>query len=238
MFFSKKKDITFPDYIEIKPNARAKRFTLKVNTKQRRIDLVIPKRASMAKAHQFFLRNESWAAQKYAEIPEDYRYSQLKELSVLGTLYALSMDIDPIHKRSKISFKDNILAIAASPDNAENRINRFLKKQAKEYFLALAKSKAQEINKKINMLSVRDTTSRWGSCSENGNISLSWRLIFAPKEAIDYVIAHEVAHLVHMNHSDPFWKLCENLCISCDSFKNGRSWMKARGHELMRYGTL
>jgi hypothetical protein len=79
---------------------------------------------------------------------------------------------------------------------------------------------------------VREKKSRWGSCSSDDHLSYSWRLIFAPPAALDYVVAHEVAHLVHMNHSKAFWNLCRSLS---HDFVNGQYWMKNHGHELMRY---
>ena len=85
----------------------------------------------------------------------------------------------------------------------------------------------------INKVSVRDTKSRWGSCSVDDNLSYSWRLIFAPPAALDYVVAHEVAHLHHHDHSKAFWNLCRELS---DNYLEGQYWMKAHGGELMRYG--
>ncbi len=83
------------------------------------------------------------------------------------------------------------------------------------------------------LLKVKDMKSRWGSCAVSGEISLSWRLIFAPIVAVDYVIAHEVAHLVHHNHSPSFWTLCRELSRD---FDEGTRWMKHHGSELMVYG--
>lgn len=82
-------------------------------------------------------------------------------------------------------------------------------------------------------LKIKDMKSRWGSCATSGEISLSWRLVFAPMAAIDYVIAHEVAHLVHHNHSAAFWALCRELSVD---FDEGSRWMKRHGSELMVYG--
>lgn len=84
-------------------------------------------------------------------------------------------------------------------------------------------------------IKIKDMKSRWGSCATNGQINLSWRLIFAPTVAIDYVIGHEVAHLVHHNHSDRFWSLCEKICAD---FKMGSKWMKYQGATLMAYGEV
>lgn len=97
------------------------------------------------------------------------------------------------------------------------------------------KARATSIPKPTStpILKIKDMKSRWGSCAVSGEISLSWRLIFAPIVAVDYVIAHEVAHLVHHNHSPSFWTLCRELSRD---FDEGTRWMKHHGSELMVYG--
>ena len=80
---------------------------------------------------------------------------------------------------------------------------------------------------------LRDTKSRWGSCTTDGVLSFSWRLILAPRHVMDYVVAHEVAHLREMNHGPRFWKLCGEIC---HSVRSAREWLEANGTDLYRYG--
>ena len=80
---------------------------------------------------------------------------------------------------------------------------------------------------------MRDTKSRWGSCSSKGNLSFSWRLIFAPEEVVDYVVAHEVAHLAEMNHGPRFWRLVETLM---PGYARHRRWLDRHRAELLAYG--
>jgi predicted metal-dependent hydrolase len=129
--------------------------------------------------------------------------------------------------------KDKGILIKSPDGDIHAPLTRFLRNMAKDTMTALAHEKAQEIGETLNNLSVRDTKTRWGSCSEDGSISLSWRLIFAPYEAMDYVIAHEVAHLRHLDHSRKFWTLCRELS---DDYVEGKYWMDNHGHELMAYG--
>ena len=93
--------------------------------------------------------------------------------------------------------------------------------------------KAERIGKRVRSVQVRDTKSRWGSCAQDGSLSFCWRLIFAPTVAFDYVVAHEVAHLSHMNHGKRFWSLCEKLSAN---YTAGKRWMQVHGHTLMCYG--
>lgn len=97
---------------------------------------------------------------------------------------------------------------------------------------ALARDKAAIIRRRVGVCACA-CKSRWGSCAEDGNLSFCWRLIFAPREVIDYVVAHEVAHLVHFDHSAAFWRLCDRLSVDMDY---GRDWLKSHGQTLMSYG--
>ena len=83
-------------------------------------------------------------------------------------------------------------------------------------------------------IAVRDQTSRWGSCSTTGVLSFSWRLIMAPPEILDYVAAHEVAHLAEMNHGPRFWAETSGLCDG--PMEPPRAWLRARGETLLQYG--
>ena len=97
----------------------------------------------------------------------------------------------------------------------------------------LSISKAAKLNRTLKTFGVREMKSRWGSCSLDGRMSLSWRLVFAPMDAIDYVISHEIAHLVHDDHGAKFWQLCEELSTN---YSTGKNWRRRNGVNLGRYG--
>ncbi len=92
---------------------------------------------------------------------------------------------------------------------------------------------AAQINRPFRRLTVRDTSSRWGSCSWQGDLSFSWRLILTPEPVIDYMVAHEVSHLAHMNHSSRFWRQVEELAGDVEEAK---AWLREHGAGLHRYG--
>ena len=119
----------------------------------------------------------------------------------------------------------------------QERINMmttiFLKRHAKEVLTKFCKQYAGIIGKKVNKVTIRDTKSRWGSCSQEANISLCWRLLLAPKSVAEYVCAHEVAHLKEMNHRPALWRIVENLQ---PEYKNSKAWLKKNGRELFKYG--
>ncbi|MBC8269352.1 MAG: M48 family metallopeptidase [Rhodospirillaceae bacterium] len=99
--------------------------------------------------------------------------------------------------------------------------------------LCLHQTKATQIGKKATRITIRDTRTRWGSCSFKGCLSFSWRLVMAPPGVLDYVVAHEVAHLAHMNHGPEFWDTVDSLCPNAS---NGRAWLSENGSALHRIG--
>ena len=111
-------------------------------------------------------------------------------------------------------------------------IEAFLKALARDRLLAASKRYATRLERSFARLTLRDTRSRWGSCSATGNLMYSWRLILAPPDVLDYVAAHEVAHLAHMDHSPAFWGTVEALC---PGYAEPRAWLRREGAGLHRY---
>lgn len=212
---------------------RAKRLALRLDSKERVVRLVIPERMSMRQARRFVADHVDWIEEKLQELPPALPFEHGRIVPILGMQREIDIFYDSAAKRTDIALKLDRLLVRTNKDDCTARIERFLKTLAKERLSEISRAKALDINKKISSISVRDTKSRWGSCSSDGRLSYSWRLIFAPSLAMDYVAAHEVAHLVHMDHSKNFWALCRALSID---FVEGEYWMRNHGHELMCYG--
>ena len=104
-------------------------------------------------------------------------------------------------------------------------LRREVQKSAQEY--------AEALGVRVKRISIRDQSSRWGSCTSAGSLSFSWRLILAPPFVLDYLAAHEVAHLVEMNHSARFWRVVARVCPSVERAKK---WLDTYGNDLHRYG--
>lgn len=221
------------DLVTVKRSKRAKRVALRLDPVEQVINLIVPEKMSLSKAYYFAQDHEDWVRKTLAKLPEPAPFHHGQTLPIFGDLIAINVTKDEAVKRIKISVNNDILNVETPHDNYENRIKSYIKQTAKHGLADIASEKAEMIGKNISAISVRDTKSRWGSCSSDGALSFSWRLIFAPYEAIDYVVAHEVAHLVHMDHSKAFWALCEKLSLN---YKTGKLWMKQHGNELMRYG--
>src|SRR5262249_62094428 len=113
------------------------------------------------------------------------------------------------------------------------RVQEWLKVQIREEIVKLAQKKADQIGARVKRVSLRDTSSRWGSCSHDGNLSFSWRLVLAPYEVLEYLVSHEVAHIKEHNHSEKFWALVEKLY---PDYEKAQHWLKAHGATLYAYG--
>ena len=125
------------------------------------------------------------------------------------------------------------LRVAGRAEFFAHRVTDFLVEQARVELTRSSHAHAKRLGLRINSLRLGDAGTRWGSCSTNGNLNFSWRLIFAPHEVLDYVAAHEVAHLCEMNHSPQFWALVGTMVPDYDAH---RKWLKTHGHELMLMG--
>lgn len=221
------------DLVTVKRSKRAKRVALRLDPIERVINLVIPQRMSLKKAYSFAREHEAWVRETLENLAPAVPFAHDITLPIFGDTVTLDIHHNPEVKRTTLKQYDDVLMVKTYQDDPTNRITTHLRKLARNGLADIASEKADIIGKTISSVRVRDTKSRWGSCAQDGSLSFSWRLIFAPYDAIDYVVAHEVAHLVHMDHSKDFWALCRDL--SCN-FVEGKYWMQNHGNELMRYG--
>jgi len=127
----------------------------------------------------------------------------------------------------------SLLCVAGDEAHVSRRLRDFLKREAKHDLEAASRRAAAALGVNFRRISMRDQSSRWGSCSSTGVLSYSWRLIFAPDFVLEYLAAHEVAHLGHMNHGPRFWALVER---TMPRHEEARSWLRKQGASLHRYG--
>ncbi len=219
-------------HLRLRHHARAKRLALRLDVKNRLVYLTIPKRISVKAAYKFALENQNWITDRLEELPKKVTLGHGALIPLFGQEYQVHITCDKTLRKTNISLKDNKLIVLTNKENPEARIKRFVISHTLEELSKLAHEKAAILGKKIKNIDVKDTASRWGSCSQDGCLSFSWRLAFASPEAYDYVVAHEVAHLNHMDHSPAFWKQCAALS---DNYVRGKAWMKINAQELLRY---
>ena len=124
------------------------------------------------------------------------------------------------------------IAVPGAPEQVGRKLHAWLKQLARSELAFASDSYAQALGRSYSKLTIRDTRSRWGSCTSQGGLMYSWRLIMAPAEVLSYVAAHEVAHLEEMNHSSAFWDTVARLY---GDYKPPKSWLRREGHRLHGY---
>lgn len=213
---------SFP--VELRRHKRAKRITLRVCPKDKLIRVTLPQRIGVHKAEDFIQSHQEWIEKKLSLFSNE---GSSDSLNLLGEKYTLKTD--PLRRRAHISHSDRSIYIP--PENAPKALKTAIIAYSKVCLAEMCADVADELGHSISAFSFRDPKTRWGSCSSQGKIMLSWRLILAPLEVARYVCIHEVCHLKHMNHSNNFW----NLVASFDpNYKANRKWLRTHGSQLYR----
>ena len=220
------------DTLVVKHNRRAKRLSLRVDVKRQRVVLTFPASATWRQAHDFVGMQQDWILTQLMDVTQNViPLTEGVTLPVLGVQH----EIASTGKLRGTAYREaGKLYVSGTPEHVERRVQDYLKKEARFEISWRAREKAEQIDKTISRIRIGDTTSRWGSCSSGGVLSFSWRLILAPETMLDYVVAHEVAHLEYMDHSKAFWALCDELTES--DVPTCRRWFKQNGAELFTYG--
>jgi hypothetical protein len=220
--------------IAINRSTRSRRFTLRVRAASRDVLLTMPARAPLSSAREFAERHSAWIGVRLARLPRPVAFEPLAKAPLRG------LDHTIVHRpgaRGVVWIEPGahgpLLCVAGERPHVPRRVADFLKREALKDIEAAVLRHARAIGVQPKRVSVRDTVSRWGSCSSTGRLSFSWRLILAPSYVLDYLAAHEVAHMVHMNHSPKFWAVVGR--VSPD-VKRAEAWLKAHGASLHRYG--
>lgn len=215
--------------VRYRGNAQAKRIIMRMDKHGHGIVLTVPTGTSAQAAHQFAQGQAGWIWQRLA--PESQAPATLDgcSITIRDTEHVIEATTGrgaPVHIRDLPSPR---LMVRGDAEHMQRRITDFLKREARRDLEKASRGYAEAMQVEFMRLSVRDTTSRWGSCSSTGTLSYSWRLIMAPPKVLDYVCAHEVAHIEQMNHGPEFWKLVYRHCPHTDYARN---WLKRHGQTL------
>lgn len=215
--------------VMVRRSARARRLALRLDPAIGPV-VVLPERASLADAERFLLRYRQWLAERLIDLPARVALEPGAAVPILGIEHEIRHA--PAARRG-VWVEDGGLNVSGQVEHVPRRALDFLKAEAKRRIYPHAFELAARLGRTPCRVTVRDTRSRWGSCSSRGDLSFSWRLVMAPEEVLTYVVAHEVAHLVEMNHSPAFWRVVASLAGEAAS---ARRWLKAHGARLHRYG--
>lgn len=213
-------------------SARARVLRLRVDPRDGGIRLTVPRRASLRQAYAWAEEQRGWIEAQLAAQPARRRLAPGLVLDVAGAPLALVHTPDARGTRRL----DDRLEIGGDPALFEARALRWLKAEARRVLEAETRALGARIGVSIGRVGVGDPRSRWGSCSANGDIRYSWRLILAPEAVRRGTVAHEVAHRVHMNHGPAFKRLEAELLGACPSA--GRDWLRRHGASLHGWGPI
>ncbi len=221
--------------VRLRRHRQARRYTLRIQAATREVVLTMPPRGSLKEAKSFAEKHGGWIAARLHRLPEAAPFAHGTVVPLRGHAHRI------VHRRGMrgtvwIEIGENgerSLCVAGQPEHVDRRVHDFLRREAKSDLDAASRAAAEKLGVKIRRISVRDQASRWGSCSTTGVLSYSWRLILAPPYVLDYLAAHEVAHLVEMNHSVRFWRLVNRLC---PHVARAKTWLDVHGTDLHRYG--
>ena len=216
--------------LELSRHPRARRITLRLNATGDGVSLVLPRRTPIHEAVAFAERNSGWILKHLEKVPARVPFIDGAVIPLLGADHTIAHDSTA---RCGVTRELGVIRVAGLPEHLPRRVGDFLKREARAEIGNRAREKAARVERRIGRLSLRDTRSRWGSCNSSGDLNFSWRLILAPESVLDYVVAHEVAHLVHLNHSRPFWKLAGELSLD---MARAKAWLARHSAQLWRYG--
>jgi len=211
-------------------NKRARRLIIRFDQGPSRIVVVLPSRATHDQARRFLLQNKGWIRERLDLLPTRLRLCHGATIPFLGAPHRVR------HRpraKSRVWREDGAIHVGGPREELARRLLDWLKREARRELERRVRAKAARIRRKVAVVALRDPKSRWGSCSPNGSLAFSWRLILAPRTVIDYVVAHEVAHLRELDHGPRFWKLTQKLTRHAAS---ARAWLVQEGPRLHRYG--
>jgi len=218
--------------VRVSTHPRARRMALRIDPQGEAVDLVLPPRSSLARALAFFEENRRWLERRLAALPPRTVFADGALVPLLGVPHRIR-HVPRSRGRGAVWIEEDEILVSGERAHVARRVRDHLRELARRELMARARPLADSIDRKIVRVSVRDTRTRWGSCSATGNLCFSWRLIFAPEEVLDYVVAHEVAHLIHMNHGKRFWRLVEKLAPGAG---RQRLWLNRNRARLLRIG--
>ena len=211
-------------------SARARRVALRISPHDGELELVLPPGMTLEEGMKFARGQTAWIAQRLAEVGGPAPFRDGATFPLLGETVTIRRD----EGRSAPPVLDgNVLVVGGREETLPDRVHSWLVDQACLEIEPRIRAASTRVGRKPRQVTLRDMSSRWGSCSREGNISLSWRLVLGPQHVLDYVIAHEMAHLRELNHGPRFWALVGKIC---PGFEGSRQWLRDHGTQLHRYG--
>jgi hypothetical protein len=221
--------------IRLRRHRRARRYTLRIHPTDREAILTMPPRGTLKDAREFAELHGGWIAARLGRLPKAAPFQPGTIVPLRGVPHRIvhrSGERGTVWTETRDS-GEKVICVAGDVEFTDRRVHDFLKREARRDLQKSAQEHAAALGVRVRRISIRDQSSRWGSCTSAGSLSFSWRLVLAPPSVLDYLAAHEVAHLVEMNHSARFWRVVGKIC---PSMERAKTWLDSSGNDLHRYG--
>jgi predicted metal-dependent hydrolase len=216
--------------VNVRLNPRARRMVMRVNPVSGEVTVTAPARAGGAAALAFVRGEIAWVSRQRAAAPKPVALAPGSLVPFQGIPHRIRAAAEkgpaPVWREGDEIF------VAGRAEHAARRLTDFFKREARKSIEASAVAYGKQLGVMPSRITLRDTASRWGSCSSARSLSFSWRLVFAPDYVRDYVVAHEAAHLKEMNHGPCFWAHVDTLTPHA---RRARKWLRENGRNLLRY---
>lgn len=219
--------------IAVKVSDRARSYRLTVPHSGPPV-LTVPRHGKWADAQAFLGRHNGWLEQRLKRAVPRVPFAEGARIPLRGVPHLVTAT-GRLRGRVEVAHDAGapLLLVPGAPEHHARRLEEWLKVEAHRDLSERSAIHAGTLGVVVRSVAMRSQATRWGSCSSTGRLNYNWRLILAPPFVLDYVAAHEVAHLVHMNHSVSFWRSVEQ---ALPDMSRGRTWLKAHGKELMAMG--
>jgi predicted metal-dependent hydrolase len=216
--------------VVVRLNPSARRIVMRMDPVSGDVMVTAPARLGRAAALAFVRGETQWVSRQRAQAPKQVRLAPGATVPFMGTPHRIRAA--EIKGPAPVWREGDEIFVAGRAEHAARRLTDFFKQEARRNIEASALTFGDQLGVRPIRITMRDTSSRWGSCSSARYLSFSWRLIFAPDYVRDYVVAHEAAHLKEMNHGPRFWAHVDALTPHA---RRARKWLRENGRSLLRY---
>lgn len=217
--------------VEIQVNPRARNISVRIDPTRRLAIATSPSQRQVKRTHAFVAERAGWIARELSALPHAAAFTPFGRVPLRGAMHELIYEQG--RGVARIEEGERIVAPAPDADLFGARVLRFLRAEAERDFRERVAVHAAALAVNVRRVQIKEMRSRWGSCSIDGVLAFSWRVIMAPPFVLDYLAAHEVAHLKEMNHSARFWAVVAKLC---PEHEKGRAWLRRFGADLHAFG--
>ncbi len=216
--------------IKIRKSTKAKNMAIRIINQH--VELVLPLGVPEKFGYKFLINKEKWIKDKLKNISSNFIDPKFihNKYPIFGQPHELIHTETTMY--TSVFIKNNQLIVNSKKCDLKNTLKLFLKNILTAEINTLCTLYAEQHHFKYNKILIKELRTKWGSCSSLKNLNFNWRIIFAPKNVLKYLVVHEICHLKEMNHSDKFWNLVEKID---PNYKESRLWLKKNGRQLYNY---